>query len=72
MTDVHLELICQAPLNVIVDCLVALGLFVGLASLAINLNKFSSCGLSDSDREDIGGRAQQPPTQSVYRLRSAR
>jgi hypothetical protein len=39
--DVHLELICQAPLNVIVDCLVALGLFVGLASLAINLNKFS-------------------------------
>jgi len=37
----HLELICQAPVNVIVGLVVALGLFLGLASLAINLNKFS-------------------------------
>jgi len=39
--NTHLEIICQAPLNVIVGLVVTLGLFVGLASLAINLNKFS-------------------------------
>ncbi len=39
--NAHLELICQAPLNVVAASVAALGLFVGLASLAINLNKFS-------------------------------
>jgi hypothetical protein len=39
--NAHLELICQAPLNIIAVAVAALALFAGLASLAINLNKFS-------------------------------
>ena len=37
----HLELTCQTPLNVVVGGILALGVFLGVASLLINLNKFS-------------------------------
>ncbi len=39
--NTHLEMICQAPLGVIGSFVLGLGLFLALASLAINLNKFS-------------------------------
>ena len=39
--NTHLELICQTPLIVTIGSVAALALFVALASLAINLNKFS-------------------------------